>query len=272
MSTGHNRPLRLGITIMALSGALAFAGLQIARAQDGADSGNAPQASQQAAAEDQTNPDQAPGGQAGPQTHRAHGPGERGQGFGPGLGRGPARGDARDFREFREFHEFEQWQRWRTFERWQHARHGGFGGRAGMRPDAGMLDRPLLGAFRRLDLTQDQWQKVRSILMTARQQARPAAGAPRANPAQLLALLNPGDPGHAAAVQAAQDRAVARIQRANQVQQNLYDVLTPQQKTRLTQMLAQVRQRVQQRLRERGPGGPGAGGPEGPEQGPEGHG
>jgi Spy/CpxP family protein refolding chaperone len=140
-------------------------------------------------------------------------------------------------------------------------------GRAGRGRMAGpgggqMLERPLLGAFRRLDLTADQRQKVRMILIDARQQAasRPAgAGAPP----DFTALINPGDPDHAHAVQAAKDRAAQRIDRAEQTEQNLYNVLTAQQKTRLTQMFAQMRARMQQReaARNAGPGaaaGPGA--------------
>ncbi len=115
----------------------------------------------------------------------------------------------------------------------------------------GMLDRPLLGAFRQLDLTADQRQKVRAILMNARQQAtqrRPAAGtAPNFN-----ALLDPGDPNHARAVQAAKDRAAQRIQLASQTQQSLYDVLTAEQKAKLTQTFAQMRTRMQQRAGGRG--------------------
>jgi len=125
-------------------------------------------------------------------------------------------------------------------------------------PDrAGMLDRPLLGAFRRLDLTADQRQKVRTILMSARQRSTQrhaqsaragAAGPAAAGAAQdFAALINPGDPNHAQAVQAAKDRSAQRIQRASQTEQDLYDVLTAQQKTRLTQMFTQMRTRMQRR-------------------------
>jgi Spy/CpxP family protein refolding chaperone len=118
-----------------------------------------------------------------------------------------------------------------------------------------MLDRPLLGALRRLDLTADQRQKVRTILMDARRQAAPRSAGAGTAP-DFTALINPGDPDHARAVQAAKDRAAQRIERSEQTEQNLYNVLTAQQKTRLTQMFAQMRTRMQQReaARNAGPG------------------
>ena len=128
--------------------------------------------------------------------------------------------------------------------------------------DVTFLERPLLGAFRRLDLTADQRQKVRMILMDARQQAAPRraeGGAPQ----DFTALINPGDPNHAHAVQAAKDRAAQRIERASRTEQNLYNVLTADQKTRLTQMFAQMRTRMQQREAARNAREPGATPPRG---------
>ncbi|MGH8207010.1 MAG: Spy/CpxP family protein refolding chaperone [Steroidobacteraceae bacterium] len=197
----------------------------------------------------------------------------------------PQAGD--DHRGFRDFHRHgpDQGRRgeWRHRRGWDHGwhrgwyRHGWHHGRTAIivRPGfgappftmhrgfhrfgpgrasaggSGMLDRPLLGALRRLDLTTDQRQKVRTILMNARQQAtqrRRGAG----NAPDFTALLNPGDPNHARAVQAARDRAAQRIEVASATQQNLYNVLTPQQKTQLTQHFAQMRTRMQQRRAARG--------------------
>jgi hypothetical protein len=53
-------------------------------------------------------------------------------------------------------------------------------------------------------------------------------------------------------MQAAKDRAAQRIERASATQQSLYDVLTAQQKTQLTQNFARMRARMQQRSADRG--------------------
>lgn len=229
MSTNaqHKRRWRQGLGVMALSCALAAGGWQLAHAQDSADAGAPPQAG----AVDQGSAEQgAAGGQ-----ERAH---RGGPDWGrPGVGGGGQMRSWRDFRDFqayREFREFQQWQRFRAFQRGHH----------GMRDPAMLLDRPLLGALRQLDLSQDQWQKVRMLLMTARQ----VRGAqPRPSPAQLQALLNPGDPGHASALQAAKEHAAERLQRAAELQQRLYEVLTPEQKTQLNQLFARAQTRLQQR-------------------------
>ncbi len=165
---------------------------------------------------------------------------------------------------------------------WREGRNRGPGGRFG-RPGMGRgpalaairLDAPLLRAFRQLNLSDAQRTRVRTILMTARTSARQqresqaggaanagAAGGAAGNRAaraaanrqELAALRNPGDPNYARAVQAAKDRAAARIQRATQTQLALYNVLTPAQKTQLTQIFAQRRARLQQRAgRQDGP-------------------
>lgn len=120
----------------------------------------------------------------------------------------------------------------------------------GRRGGAQMLDRPLLLAFRRLDLTDQQWDRVQAILEV--QQLRSGAGGtPQQRRAQTEALFNPGDPNHAQAVQAIKDRAVARIDQAAHAQEALYEVLTPAQKAQLQQLLTQRRERMRQRLQQR---------------------
>ena len=101
---------------------------------------------------------------------------------------------------------------------------------------AQLLDRPLLLAFRRLDLTDQQWDRVQAIL-EVQQLRRGAAGTRQERRAQTEALLNPGDPKHGQAVQAIKDRAVARIDQAAHAQQALYEVLTPAQKMQLQQLI-----------------------------------
>lgn len=187
------------------------------------------------------------------------------RGGGGGFDRGAGRGFGRDggpgsWRP----HWRRHWHRWH--EGWGRPGWGprgrGFAGRGpgerfgrpGVRGGPAMgtmrLDAPMLGAFRQLNLSDAQRQRVRTILMSARDSARPQrgnqAGAAAARQ-DLAAIVNPGDPNYARAVQAAKDRAAQRIQQASQTQQALYGVLTPAQKTQLTQILAQRQARMQQR-------------------------
>jgi Spy/CpxP family protein refolding chaperone len=121
-----------------------------------------------------------------------------------------------------------------------------------------MLDRPLLLAFRRLDLTDQQWQRVQAILEV--QHLRSGAGTTaEQRQAQMAALFDPASAQHTQAVQAIKDRAVARIDQAAHTQQALYQVLTPAQKTHLQQLIARRRARMQERLQQRaGEAGQGA--------------
>jgi len=108
------------------------------------------------------------------------------------------------------------------------------------------LDRPLLLAFRRLELSDAQWQRVQAILEVQhlRRGADDTGATPEQRRAQLAALFNPGDPQHGAAVQAMKDRATARIDQDARTQQALYEVLTPAQKDRLQQLIAQHLERL----------------------------
>jgi Spy/CpxP family protein refolding chaperone len=114
------------------------------------------------------------------------------------------------------------------------------------------LDRPLLMSLRSLDLTDQQWQRVQAILEVQQLRGDSANESPQQRQAQMAALLNPGDPQHAAALQAIKQRADARIDQAARTQQALYDVLTPVQKTRFQQLVAQRRERMDQRMQQRG--------------------
>jgi Spy/CpxP family protein refolding chaperone len=104
--------------------------------------------------------------------------------------------------------------------------------------------RGLLGTLPQLGLSADQAAQVRSILQSARTQGRGRAAAP---PADHLALANPGDPNHALALQAAQARVVARLNRWDAIQQQVYEVLTPAQKAQVPALLALQQQQRQQR-------------------------
>jgi Spy/CpxP family protein refolding chaperone len=115
-----------------------------------------------------------------------------------------------------------------------------------------MLDRPLLLAFRRLDLTDQQWQRVQAILEVQHLRSGAGGGARQERRAQIAALFDPADPHHNEAVQAIKDRAVARIDQAAHTQQALYEVLSPAQQTRLQQLIKQRRERMRERQQQRG--------------------
>ena len=102
----------------------------------------------------------------------------------------------------------------------------------------------LLRSFHELDLSAAQQQQLHSILSKAREQfaTRQPGGAP-----DMMALANPGDPNYAAAVQAAKKRAADRIQRDSDLKLQLYNVLTPDQKTQWSKLVANWKARMTQR-------------------------
>lgn len=105
---------------------------------------------------------------------------------------------------------------------WHHRGHG----------PGGFLEH----ALHQLNLSAAQQQSVHTILTNARTQfqaQRQSAGAPN-----FAALANPGDPNHAAALQDLQTRMAARIQAHDQVEQQIYGVLTADQKTQLASIIA----------------------------------
>jgi Spy/CpxP family protein refolding chaperone len=107
----------------------------------------------------------------------------------------------------------------------------------------------LLRALRQLNLTDDQRAGIRNILSQARSQSG-ARGELDSTTRQALA--NPGDPGFAAAVQQAQAAAAARVQDRSQIETQIYNLLTPQQKAQLPAVLSQISAQMQQRRANRG--------------------
>lgn len=105
--------------------------------------------------------------------------------------------------------------------------------RQGSRHLAQMQD-PFMSAVRGLRLTDDQRSKLRALL-SAQRQARLAGQ--RDFRAEMRALVDPGNPGHAAAVQAAQRNAAERIQRRNDLDEKIYALLTPDQRQRFSMLL-----------------------------------
>jgi len=105
----------------------------------------------------------------------------------------------------------------------------------------------LLRSFRALNLSAAQQQQVHGILSNAHEQiaTQRAGGAP-----DMVALANPGDPNHAAAIQAAKKRAADRIERASELQMQLYNVLTPAQKSELSKRMADWKSHMAQRAED----------------------
>jgi Spy/CpxP family protein refolding chaperone len=103
----------------------------------------------------------------------------------------------------------------------------------------------MLHTLHQLNLTDAQKQSVHTILAQARTQFQ--AQHQNAGGANFAALANPGDPNHAAALQEMQTRMAARIQARDQVQQQIYAVLTAEQKTQLASILAAKQTKFAQR-------------------------
>jgi len=110
------------------------------------------------------------------------------------------------------------------------------GGKHWYRHHGGMRGGFLVHALHQLNLTDAQKQSVHGIIANARTQfkaQRQSAGSPN-----FAALANPGDPNHAAALQDMQSRMTANLQAREQVRQQIYGVLTADQKTQLTSIIA----------------------------------
>lgn len=103
----------------------------------------------------------------------------------------------------------------------------------------------MLHALHQLNLTDAQKQSIHTILAAARSQAQ--AERQSSGPANFAALANPGDPNHSAAVQEMQTRLSARVQAQEAVTQQVYAVLTADQKTQLTSLIAARQARWAQR-------------------------
>jgi Spy/CpxP family protein refolding chaperone len=107
-----------------------------------------------------------------------------------------------------------------------------------------MLVGVMLRATRQLNLTSDQQASIKNILSTARSQHQANAGTAGVN---LTALANPGDPNYAAALQNAKTAAANRFQSQVELQGQIYNVLTADQKAKLPQVLADMKSKAEQR-------------------------
>ena len=120
-----------------------------------------------------------------------------------------------------------------TGHKW-HRHHGGF-----------MLGMTLR-ATKQLNLTAEQQASIKTILGTARAQAK-AAHAANASSVDMTVLANPGDPNYATALQSAKTLASTRIQNQSELQGQIYNVLTAQQKAQLPTVLASMKAQAAQR-------------------------
>jgi len=120
-----------------------------------------------------------------------------------------------------------------TGHKW-HRHHGGF-----------MLGMTLR-ATKQLNLTADQQASIKSILANARAQAK-AAHASGQPAVDMSVLGNPGDPNYATAVQSAKTLAANHIQTESELQGQIYNVLTAQQKAQLPTVLASLKAQAAQR-------------------------
>lgn len=120
-------------------------------------------------------------------------------------------------------------------------------GHDGMRTEGmrgGPMMDPFMMAVHQLDLTPQQRQSVHSILDTA----HAAMQGQMERLGENLAILgNPGDPGYAAAVQAAKAKAGEMIQHRSDVDVQVYSVLTAEQKAKLPQLLGDMKAKFEQR-------------------------
>jgi Spy/CpxP family protein refolding chaperone len=114
---------------------------------------------------------------------------------------------------------------------WHH-RHGG------------MLVGVMLRATRQLNLTSEQETTIKGILSTARAQHQSAAGAAAVD---VTTLANPGDPNYATALQNAKAAAATRLQNQVELQSQIYNVLTADQKAKLPQVLADMKTKAEAR-------------------------
>ena len=116
---------------------------------------------------------------------------------------------------------------------WRHEHRGG-----------GMFVGVMLRATRQLNLTADQETSIKSILGNARAQREAAGGE---GSIDMMTLANPGDPNYATALQNAKAAAASRLQNEVEIQSQIYNVLTADQKAKLPQVLADMKSKFEAR-------------------------
>jgi periplasmic protein CpxP/Spy len=113
-----------------------------------------------------------------------------------------------------------------------HHRHGP----GGMHGPHDQLGGGFMAALRELNLTDQQKQSIKSLMTTARQQMQATLSS-----TDIAALNNPGDPNYARAVQDAQNAAANRVLQRSNIEQQIYNLLSTDQKNQLPKALAQLK-------------------------------
>jgi len=106
-----------------------------------------------------------------------------------------------------------------------------------------MHDRPFLMVVHQLNLTDEQRKQIKDIMTRSDADARQQWSQHKG---EFSGLMNPGDPTYAGAVKAAEDAAVARIEKRSQDNLAIYNLLTAEQKAKLPQIIDQMKQRMQE--------------------------
>jgi Spy/CpxP family protein refolding chaperone len=101
-----------------------------------------------------------------------------------------------------------------------------------------MLLNTTLRATRQLNLTAAQKSQIKTILQTAHTQERTDTQA--ASHPDMAVLGDPSNPGYSAAIQSLKTNATNRIQMESDVQGQIVNVLTPEQKAKLPGVLASI--------------------------------
>jgi Spy/CpxP family protein refolding chaperone len=112
------------------------------------------------------------------------------------------------------------------------------------KPHHHMMHRsPFLIAVHQLGLSDAQRQSIHGIMEQSHTQAKAEFANHRG---EFSGMLNPGDPNYANAVKAAENAAVAHIEQRSKDDTQIYNLLTPEQQTKLPQVLATMKEHKQQ--------------------------
>lgn len=108
---------------------------------------------------------------------------------------------------------------------------------------------PMMSTLKQLDLTADQQQSVRAVFESNAQQRKALRERERAN-RESLASTMPDDPDYPALIAAKKQLAAESIQHASDMQIQVFALLTPEQKAKVPQVLAERKARWEQRRGE----------------------
>lgn len=108
----------------------------------------------------------------------------------------------------------------------------------------------LMSTLKQLDLTAEQQQSVHAVFQTSGEQ-RKALGERRKANHEALATILPDDPKYPALIEERKRLASQAIQQASETESQIYALLTPEQKAKLPQLLAERKAQWDQRRQSR---------------------